>query len=381
MKAKEKILPAFLTGGGKMGALFRSFDWSATAIGSPETWPQSLRIAVRIMLDSPFGMCIAWGNEYIQLYNDGYRPILGFTKHPQALGISTRQTFAEVWPTIGPMFDAVMEGTPVGFPDFILHLDRNGYLEECVFDFSYSPIRLATGEVGGVLVTVIETTEKVKAAKALKESEQQLQFAIETTELGTWDLNPATNKFRGNCRLNEWFGLKPDEEIELPLALAVIADKDRDNVSTAIKTALQFSSGGHYDIIYSIIHPQTKNERIVRAKGRASFNDEGIAYRFNGTLQDVTKEIVARQVLTESEQRLANERMVLYNSFMNAPAAIAILKGDTHLYEFANAEYEKIVDRKITIGKTVQELFPEVEQQGLIDILNNVFSYSAFANS
>ena len=162
MNAKENILPAFLTGGGKMGALIRSFDWSSTAIGSPETWPQSLRIAVRIMLDSPFPMYIAWGNDYIQLYNDGYRPILGFTKHPQALGISTRQTFAEVWSTIGTMFDAVMEGTPVGFPDFILHLDRNGYLEECVFDFSYSPIRLATGEVGGVLVTVIETTEKVK---------------------------------------------------------------------------------------------------------------------------------------------------------------------------------------------------------------------------
>ncbi|CAN5227023.1 hypothetical protein BH09BAC2_BH09BAC2_10860 [soil metagenome] len=373
MKAKEKIIPAFLTAGGQMGELIRSFDWSKTAVGSPDSWPQSLRIAVRIMLDTSFGMYIAWGNEYIQLYNDGYRPILGTTKHPHALGNSSRESFAEIWSTIGPMFEGVMQGLPVGFPDFTLQLDRNGFLEECVFDFSYSPIRLEDGEVGGVLVTVIETTEKVKAAKALKESEQELQFAIEATELGTWDLNPASNKFRGNRRLKEWFGLKPDEEIELPLALAVISDKDRDKVIAAIQTALQFSSGGHYDIIYSIVHPQTQIERIVRAKGLAFFNDEGIAYRFNGTLQDVTKEIVARQLLTESEELLANERMVLYNSFMNAPAAIAILKGDTHIYEFANAEYEKIVDRKITIGKTVQELFPEIEQQGLIDILNNVF--------
>ena len=374
MKAKEKIIPEFLTGGGQMGELIRSFDWSKTPVGSPDTWPQSLRIAVRIMLDCPFGMYIAWGKEYIQLYNDGYRPILGFSKHPQALGIGTRKTFEEIWPTIGPMFEGVMKGTPVGFPDFILHLDRNGFVEECVFDFSYSPIRLEDGEVGGVLVTVIETTEKVKAAKALKESEHELQFAIDSTELGTWDLNPATNKFRGNSRLKEWFGLAPDEEIELPVALAVIADNDRDKVTAAIETALQFSSGGHYDIIYTIIHPQTKNERIVRAKGRASFNGDGIAYRFNGTLQDVTKEIVARRLLTESEKRLSNERMVLYNSFMNAPAGIAILKGNTHIYEFANAEYEKLVDRKITLGKTVQELFPEIEQQGLIDILNNTFS-------
>ena len=356
-----------------MGSLIRSFNWSKTALGSPETWPQPLRIAVRIMLDCPFGMYIAWGNDYVQLYNDGYRPILGATKHPQALGLGTRTTFAEIWPTIGPMFEGVMQGIPVGFPDFELQLDRNGFLEECVFDFSYSPIRLEDGEVGGVLVTVIETTEKVRAAKALKESEQDLLFAIEATELGTWDLNPATNKFRGNSRLKEWFGLKPDEEIELPVALAVIADKDRQRVTAAIQTAMEPASGGHYDIIYTIIHAQTKSERIVRAKGQAVFTAEGIPFRFNGTLQDVTKETVAHQLLIEGENRLANERMVLYRSFMHAPAGIAIYKGDTHIYEFANLQHEETARRKITIGKTVEALFPELEHQGLIAMLRNVF--------
>ncbi len=373
MKVNEKMIPAFLTGGGKMGELIRSFNWSATVLGSPATWPQSLRIAVSIMLNSPFGMYIAWGNDYIQLYNDGYRPILGTTKHPQALGISTRQTFAEIWSTIGPMFEGVMQGTPVGFTDFTLQLDRNGFMEDCVFDFSYSPIRLQDGEVGGVLVTVIETTEKVKAAKALKESEQQLQFAIEATELGTWDLNPVTNKFRGNNRLKEWFGLLAHDEIELPLALAVIADEDRDRVTAAIQATLQFSSRGLYDIIFTIIHPQTKKERIVRAKGRTSFNEQAVAYRFNGTLQDVTEEIISRRLLIASEKQLRNERKVLHNSFMNAPAGIAILNGKTYMYEFVNAEYEKLAGRKITLGKTVQEQFPEMEQQGIIDILDKVF--------
>ncbi len=109
----------FLAEGGQMGELIRALDWSTTALGSPATWPQSLRFAVRIMLDCPFGIYIAWGEEYIQLYNDGYRPILGATKHPQALGIGARQTFAEIWTTIGPMFEGVMQGIPVGFPDFI----------------------------------------------------------------------------------------------------------------------------------------------------------------------------------------------------------------------------------------------------------------------
>ncbi len=294
----------FLSGGGEMGELIRSFDWSKTPVGNPATWPQSLCIAVRIMLDSPFGMYIAWGKEYIQLYNDGYLPILGSTKHPQALGISTRKTFAEIWPTIGPMFDAVMQGTPVGFPDFTLQLDRNGYLEECVFDFSYSPIRLVDGEVGGVLVTVIETTEKVNSFKKLAESNDQLNFAIEATELGTWDYNPLTNKFTCNNRLKEWFGLPHEADVDLSLAIEVMVEKDRNRVADAIQKALQYESGGLYDIEYGIINSVTKQERIVRAKGRAWFGNDKKAYRVNGTLQDITEVKKAQVQLEQSVRHL-----------------------------------------------------------------------------
>ncbi|MEO5967243.1 MAG: hypothetical protein ABIP68_04335, partial [Ferruginibacter sp.] len=184
MKAKEIIKLDFLSGGGEMGELIRSFDWSKTSIGSPATWPQSLRIAVRIMLDSPFGMYIAWGKDFVQMYNDAYRPILGTTKHPQALGTSTRKTFEEIWPSIGPMFDGVMNGIPTRINDFVVQLNRNGYLEECVFNFSYSPIRLEEGEVGGVLTTVFEITETVRAVNALKESEGRFQNLIREANVG-----------------------------------------------------------------------------------------------------------------------------------------------------------------------------------------------------
>jgi len=126
---------SFLQGGGEMGELIRATDWSKTPIGSPESWPEPLCTSVSLMLNNLFPMYIAWGNEYTQLYNDGYRPILGTTKHPQAMGIGTRQTFAEIWHIIGPMFEGVMNGQAVGFPDFMLPLERNGYVEECYFDF------------------------------------------------------------------------------------------------------------------------------------------------------------------------------------------------------------------------------------------------------
>ncbi len=145
----------------------RALDWSETALGPVENWPQSLRTSVNILLESKFPMYIAWGSDYIQFYNDGYRPILGSSKHPQALGRGARDTFPESWHIIGPMFTDVRRGIASGSEDWMLPLDRNGYLEECYFTFSYSPIRDETGGVGGVLTTVSETTARVLGERRL----------------------------------------------------------------------------------------------------------------------------------------------------------------------------------------------------------------------
>src|SRR6476646_522814 len=150
-----------------MGALMRSVRWSETPVGPVAAWPQSLRTALSILLETGFPMYIAWGPGFTQFYNDGYRPILGSTKHPAAMGISTRQTFAEIWHIIGPMFEGVMEGKSVSVTDFLLPLDRHGFAEECYFIFSYSPIREEHGRVGGVLVPVTETTGRVLAQRRL----------------------------------------------------------------------------------------------------------------------------------------------------------------------------------------------------------------------
>lgn len=150
-----------LSGGGDMGALIRTHDWARTPLGPPETWSASLATALRILLDSGYPMYIAWGPEFVQIYNDAYRPILGTTKHPRALGTSTDETFSEIWDFIGPMFRRVREtGEPSTFRDQLLVLNRNGYPEECYFTFSYSAIR-DVGRIGGVFVTVIETTDRV----------------------------------------------------------------------------------------------------------------------------------------------------------------------------------------------------------------------------
>jgi signal transduction histidine kinase len=159
-----------LARGGETGSLMRQVDWSATAVGPLDSWPQSLRTALGIVMDSRFPMYIAWGPDFVQFYNDAYRPILGSTKHPAALGLSSSVTFAESWDEyIRPLFQRVMdEGEPTYIEDWHLPLDRNGYLEDCYFTFCYSAIRVESGKVGGVLVTVVETTDRVLGERRLK---------------------------------------------------------------------------------------------------------------------------------------------------------------------------------------------------------------------
>ena len=159
---KSRLIESVFAGGGEMGARMRALDWSATALGPLEQWPQSLRACVGVMLGSGYPMLVSWGPAYTMLYNDPYRPLIG-TKHLTALGCGIREVLPETWDFLGPRFDRVMshgeEATHLTGQMFTVY--RNDYLEECYFSFSYSPIRDDDGSVGGVFTTVLDMTEQV----------------------------------------------------------------------------------------------------------------------------------------------------------------------------------------------------------------------------
>jgi len=158
-----------MSGGGEMGALMRSYDWSASPFGPVSSWPQSLRTALRICLDSRFPIAIWWGPALRLLYNDAWKPALGTSKHPQALGAPAAEVWSDVWDTIGPMLESVMRtGQATWEDDQLLLFGRDGYVEETYWTHSYSAIRLSTGEVGGVFSAVHEVTDRVLGARRLK---------------------------------------------------------------------------------------------------------------------------------------------------------------------------------------------------------------------
>ncbi|MEO8406114.1 MAG: ATP-binding protein, partial [Chitinophagaceae bacterium] len=229
------------------------------------------------------------------------------------------------------------------------------------------PVRDDAANVAGVLVVCNETTQKVLDNAALQESEHKLRFAIDATELGTWDLDPVTNKFTGNARLKEWFGIKPQEEIALSLAIDSMLATDRERVTAAIQRALEYSSGGLYDIEYSIIHPHTKKERIVRAKGKAWFNDEKSACRFNGTLQDITEQAQSRKKIEESE-------LLARHIIQHSEAAQIIWTGEDMIFAMVNDKMLDMLGRDMSIiGKSFMEAIPELTGTPLMERLRQVY--------
>jgi serine phosphatase RsbU (regulator of sigma subunit) len=139
-----------------------SYAWETTPLRAIDTWPEQLQLLVQVMLTSAFPMMLVWGREYTQVYNDAFRPILGSEKHPKALGESARETWAEIWDEIGPLFATVFDsGEPVRAEDQRLLIDRNGYSEETFFTYSYGPIHDQRDTVVGLLVVASETTSQL----------------------------------------------------------------------------------------------------------------------------------------------------------------------------------------------------------------------------
>ena len=276
----------FLSGGGEMGALMRAYNWDSSLLGSVDNWPQSLLTTLGILLNSKFPMFLFWGSNHVCFYNDAYRPSLGNDgKHPGILGINGEEAWPEIWHIIKPLiYQVLADGEANWSEDQLIPIYRNGKIEDVYWTFSYSPVKDESGMPAGVFVTCTETTGKVNTLKKIAESNNQLNFAIEATELGTFDFNPLTNKFIGNHYFKEWFGLQDGDEFDISIGINVIAEKDRGRVSEAVKGALEYKSGGFFDIEYSIINPITKQERTVRGKGKAWFGEDKKAYRINGTL-------------------------------------------------------------------------------------------------
>jgi two-component system sensor histidine kinase VicK len=292
-----------------------------------------------IIESAPFPIGVYTGREMrITFANKSITDVWG--KGEDVIG----KLYAEVLPeldnqAIFAQLDHVFTtGIPFQARNQRLDLVVDGIERTYYFNYNFNPLINNSGEIYGVINTAADVTDVILAKQQvektsyelatlneelaaineeltaaneeqtivnkelfelnsrLKISQDELQLAIDAAGLATFDLNPITGRFVGNDLLKSWFGLQPEDEIELFKATDVIAETDRQRVLEAIQYSMTFRSGGDYDTYYSIINPLNPIPRIVRAKGKALFNDLQQPTRFSGVLQDVTE-------LKQDEQR------------------------------------------------------------------------------
>ncbi|HEY0525416.1 MAG TPA: ATP-binding protein, partial [Stellaceae bacterium] len=211
--------PNFLVGGGEMGALMRAFGWEDTPLGPPESWPQSLKTAVRIMLTSRQPIWIGWGSELTFLYNDAYKSIIG-GKHPRALGQPTRIVWQEIWSEIGPMLATAMAGAEGTYVEAqLLVMERNGYPEETYYTFSYSPIPDDDGGAGGIICANTDDTQRVIGERQLVLLKE---LAARTADARTW---------REVC--DRTVAALGTNSHDIPFAMLYVADQEDGNLTLA----------------------------------------------------------------------------------------------------------------------------------------------------
>src|ERR1700684_2995232 len=304
LKIKSPISAEFLAGGGEMGVLTRAYRWEASPLGPPETWPQGLRTASRLLLNTNHPMLLWWGPQLIQFYNDAYRQTMGPEFHPAALGQRCRECWGEIWDILAPQIQQVMtSGEGTSHENQLLPITHQGRLRQHLWTYSYSPVDEG-GRIGGILVVCRDVTRERRASAALREREIELARVQQIGRIGGLEVDLRTGFH--NRRSPEYLlihGLPPEAVYEShedwvqrlhPGDREATEKKFRDAVAGDVR---------EYSVQYRIIRPSDGETRWISVKSTIERDEQGEAVRLVGAHTDVTEQVMAEQALRQSEER------------------------------------------------------------------------------
>ncbi len=170
-------------GTGPMIDLVRAFDWSSTPLGSIESWSVAMLTVVNLVLSSSAPCALYWGSEMLNIYNDAYCQVLR-DRHPAALGRPLYEVWADLWPVIGPEFEAVLaSGAIIQHEEVLLSIMEDGKVEERYFNYAASPI-FEEDRIVAIFNPAQDVTEAVHDRNKLAAVRDQLNQMLEATTDG-----------------------------------------------------------------------------------------------------------------------------------------------------------------------------------------------------
>jgi len=239
---------------------------------------------------SPVGLYVG-PDIVITLANDAILKV--WDKDASVIGKTFRQALPELeGQPFFELLDTVFT-TGIAYEAYAEQVDLliGGQMQTFYFNFIYKPLKNEKGEVWGILNTADDVTELVLTRKKLAEAEERSRFALDSAELGAWDMNPANERVTWDDRCNQLHGFLPGEVTVYSDILKHIHPDDQGNIEQNVKAALNPGGDGYYDETFRIVCPSSTKVRWLRSKGKAYFNEQGRCIRFAGTTQDITAEI------------------------------------------------------------------------------------------
>ncbi len=293
-----------------MEQLIRAFNWSDTSLGSIDHWPQSLKTAVNIILQSPVPMVMLWGADGIMIYNDSYSFFAG-ARHPFLLGSKVMEGWPEVADFNRNVMNTGLKGETLSYKDQRLTLYRNNVAEEVWMNLNYSPIMDESGSPAGVLSIVVETTQRILAEQKQTQAEEAL--LAERQRLFNLFMNApaAISIFSG-----------PDLIFQLANApYQKLVGKDRDMIGKPLLEAIPDVEPGLLQIIKNVAF---KGERFAASELPVVLDwdlngtsypkylnfiyepvyEEGKPNGFMAFIYDVTEQVKSRRIIEEQNRVL-----------------------------------------------------------------------------
>jgi signal transduction histidine kinase len=395
------VVDEVFAGGGEMGTLMRGLDWSSTPLGPVSTWPQSLRTVVGILLTTRHPMLLWWGPDLIQFYNDAYRQSLGPDRHPSALGQRGRECWDEAWDTMAPQIEAVLEhGEATWHEDHLVPIVRGGRLQDAWWSYSYSPVRNDGAGIGGVLVTMQETTQRVLADRRLRilrelaERETAARTEGEACEIAVSvlaghaaDLPFARLYLRepgGRLTAAGATGTVPES-----LARAQVMAPDAGTGPWPLESVLRdvgpvvINALGGETVHQAMILSIPGKEREAPVDGilvagiplRIPLDQEQRDFLASIATQ-IGRSVVSARAHDGARKRaeaLDVELSRLASLFEQSPGFLAVLSAPQHRFELINRAFSQLIGHREVLGRPAREALPEVEGQGFFELLDQVY--------
>ncbi|WPR75476.1 PAS domain S-box protein [Algoriphagus sp. NG3] len=298
---------AFPIGGGEMGQLIREKDWGETILGPIDSWQQSLKTTINILLASKFPKFLWWGSELTCFYNDAYRPSLGDQgKHPNILGKGGEESWPEIWHIIKPLMDQVLEHEEsLFFENLLVPIYRNGHIEDVYWTFSYSPVRDDSTQIAGVLVTCVETTSEVLLKRKLEDSERKLRLIIQQApaSIATFKGSDYITDIANANALSLW-GKTADEVMNKPILEAMPELKDqgiKELLDDVYNTGKRFAAS---EMPVQLIRDGILKTLYINFSYEALYDTSS---KIDGIItigHDVTEQVLAHKKIEANEEKL-----------------------------------------------------------------------------